>query len=103
MAKRLLGEQEERSPRSGKGGRSSQALLLLCFLKEQQQSSERSREAMASLEDVSNDDLFAEFLRRMKCATKGEKRIILIGIAAACISSKTTSLPALLLCNTGAD
>ncbi len=35
--------------------------------------------AMASLEDVSNEDLFAEFLRRMKCATKGEKRIILIG------------------------
>jgi len=35
--------------------------------------------AMANLEDVSNEDLFAEFLRRMKCATKGEKRIILIG------------------------
>lgn len=35
--------------------------------------------AMATLEDVSNEDLFAEFLRRMKCATKGEKRIILIG------------------------
>ncbi|CAM6038329.1 unnamed protein product [Sphagnum compactum] len=34
---------------------------------------------MANLEDVSNEDLFAEFLRRMKCATKGEKRIILIG------------------------
>jgi hypothetical protein len=35
--------------------------------------------AMANLEDVSNEDLFAEFLRRMKCASKGEKRIILIG------------------------
>jgi hypothetical protein len=35
--------------------------------------------AMANLEDASNEDLFAEFLRRMKCATKGEKRIILIG------------------------
>lgn len=71
----------------------SQALLSICFLKEQQQSSERAREAMASLEDVSNDDLFAEFLRRMKCATKGEKRIILIGIAAASLQKPHLSRP----------
>lgn len=35
---------------------------------------------MANLEEVPNEILFAEFLRRMKCATKGEKRVILIGM-----------------------
>lgn len=33
----------------------------------------------AVLEDVPNDTLFSELLRRMKCAPKQEKRIILVG------------------------
>jgi adenylate kinase len=33
----------------------------------------------AMLEDVPNDTLFTELLRRMKCAPKQEKRIILVG------------------------
>lgn len=34
---------------------------------------------LPNLENVSIEDLFAEMLRRMKCATKGEKRVILVG------------------------
>ena len=36
--------------------------------------------AAAQLEDVPNDTLFHEVLRRMKCAPKSEKRVILVGI-----------------------
>lgn len=35
--------------------------------------------AAPNLEDVGSAALFAEMLRRFKCATKGEKRIILVG------------------------
>jgi adenylate kinase len=35
--------------------------------------------AAAQLEDVPNDTLFHEVLRRMKCAPKSEKRLILVG------------------------
>jgi hypothetical protein len=35
--------------------------------------------AAAQLEDVPNESLFSELLRRMKCAPKPEKRIILVG------------------------
>ncbi|KAG0622385.1 hypothetical protein M758_3G093500 [Ceratodon purpureus] len=34
---------------------------------------------MSALEDVSNEELFSEMMRRMKCSTKEEKRVILIG------------------------
>ncbi|KAL6182588.1 hypothetical protein ACLB2K_044007 [Fragaria x ananassa] len=34
---------------------------------------------MANLEDVPTTDLFSEVLRRMKCATKPDKRLILVG------------------------
>ncbi len=37
--------------------------------------------AAAQLEDVPNESLFSELLRRMKCAPKPEKRIILVGIS----------------------
>jgi adenylate kinase len=36
-------------------------------------------ETMANLEDVPNDALMTEVLRRLRCATKSEKRLILIG------------------------
>jgi hypothetical protein len=35
--------------------------------------------AAAQLEDVPSESLFSELLRRMKCAPKPEKRIILVG------------------------
>lgn len=34
----------------------------------------------AQLDDVPNEALFGELLRRMKCASKSEKRLILVGI-----------------------
>ncbi|KAL6177607.1 hypothetical protein ACLB2K_049132 [Fragaria x ananassa] len=34
---------------------------------------------MANLEDVPTTDLFSEVLRRMKCSTKPDKRLILVG------------------------
>jgi hypothetical protein len=40
--------------------------------------------AAAQLEDVPNESLFSELLRRMKCAPKPEKRIILVGTSRFC-------------------
>lgn len=34
----------------------------------------------AQLDDVPNEALFGELLRRMKCASKSEKRLILVGM-----------------------
>lgn len=34
---------------------------------------------MANLEDIPSVDLTTELLRRMKCATKPDKRLILVG------------------------
>lgn len=41
---------------------------------------ERASTMAAQLEDVPNEALFGELLRRMKCASKSEKRLILVGI-----------------------
>lgn len=48
---------------------------------------ERMGSSSANLEDIPSVDLMSELLRRMKCSTKPDKRLILVGIF---FSSSTT-------------
>lgn len=50
-----------------------------CLRYLQSERSERERESMANLEDVPSLELMTELLRRMKCSSKPDKRLILIG------------------------
>ncbi|KAF3330938.1 adenylate kinase 4 [Carex littledalei] len=50
-----------------------------CLRYLQGERSERERESMANLEDVPSLELMTELLRRMKCSSKPDKRLILIG------------------------
>lgn len=56
---------------------SSLALALFCSLSVS--SHGLAMAAAAQLEDVPNDSLFHEVMRRLKCAPKQEKRVILVG------------------------
>lgn len=44
------------------------------------------------LEDVPSLDLMTELLRRMKCASKPDKRLILIGITSSCLLSSLANI-----------
>lgn len=51
----------------------------LRYLQSERSERERERESMANLEDVPSLELMTELLRRMKCSSKPDKRLILIG------------------------
>lgn len=73
---------EWNKPKKPNVGESDSGFLLFCYTNKTTTASE-TETAMSNtnLEDVPSLDLMTELLRRFKCSSKPDKRLILIGIS----------------------
>lgn len=76
-----VGTEQNRTLKRSVGERESDSGFLLFYGENNNASETETAMANTSLEDVPSMDLMTELLRRFKCSSKPDKRLILIGIS----------------------